>query len=437
MRAGGAHERGVRVASTIERIAAGGAGVGRLPDGRTVFVHRTAPDEDVELRVTQEKRRWARGALLAVRRASPDRRAAPCPFYARCGGCTLEHLVYPAQLRAKARIVADALARIGGLDLAEPTIVASPAEFHYRNRVSFTLLRLGADRVVAGFHELERPDRVLDLTGACLLPEAGVAAAWDALRENWGAGASRLPSGDRLRITVRATAEGRAAVLVQGGHGPGRPEELLERVPRIAALWHQPAAARRPVLLGGHEHLAESWADEDVAVTGAVFLQVNRAAAALLEEYVLSVARPVAGLRIIDAYCGVGLHARRFARAGARVIGIELDREAVRLARRSSAEEAGSLEFVEGDVGALLPGVLPADLVLVNPPRAGMDGAVTTALTRAPPRRLLYVSCDPATLARDLKRLAGAFRVLSVRCFDLFPQTAHVETVVELACATS
>jgi 23S rRNA (uracil1939-C5)-methyltransferase len=208
-------------------------------------------------------------------------------------------------------------------------------------------------------------------------------------------------------------------------------------VPRIAALWHQRAAARAPVLLGGCADLDESWADEDVAVTGGVFLQVNRAAAALLEEYVLSVAGAVAGQRIVDAYCGVGLHARRFARAGARVVGIELDREAVRLARRSSPEEGASPVFMEGDVGALLPGQLPADLVLLNPPRAGLDGTVIDALARMPPRRVLYVSCDAATLARDLKRLAGVFRVRSVRCFDLFPQTAHVETVVELACATS
>ncbi|MBX6366172.1 MAG: TRAM domain-containing protein, partial [Gemmatimonadetes bacterium] len=127
----------------IRGIAAGGAGVGRLPDGRAVFVQRTAPGEEVEVRVVEERRRWARAELGRVLAPAPERREAPCPYYARCGGCTLEHLVYPAQLRAKAGIVADALRRIGGVTIEAPEVVASPREVRYRNRVSFTLLRLG------------------------------------------------------------------------------------------------------------------------------------------------------------------------------------------------------------------------------------------------------------------------------------------------------
>jgi 23S rRNA (uracil1939-C5)-methyltransferase len=138
----------------------------------------------------------------------------------------------------------------------------------------------------------------------------------------------------------------------------------------------------------------------------------------------------VRGLRVVDAYCGVGLHARRLARAGARVVGLELDALAVAAAQASAPEGA---EFVEGDVEALLPAHLPADLVILNPPRAGVAPAVTEALVASPADRIVYVSCNPATLARDLKRLAPAYRVEHVRAFDLFPQTAHVETVVLLA----
>jgi 23S rRNA (uracil1939-C5)-methyltransferase len=422
------------VTTTIESVAAGGAGVGRLPDGRAVFVHRTAPGEVVEIRVTQEKRRWARASLLAVREPSLERRAAPCPFYARCGGCTIEHIEYAGQLRVKSRIAADALRRIGGIDVPAPEVAPSPDEFRYRNRVSFTLLRLGGGRIVAGFHELERPGRVLDVTGACLLPEPLVSRAWDELRANWGPEANLLPRGPRLRITLRAAADGRAAMLVEGGSsGRGHPEALLQRLAVITSFWHRPTPESSPQLLAGSETIRESWADEEIDLTGSVFLQVNRGAARLLEDYVLTLAGRVEGQRVIDAYCGVGFHSRRLARAGAHVIGIERDPEAVREARRSSE---GGVEFVEGDVERYLPSALPADLVVLNPPRSGLHASLCDTLVNRPPKRLIYVSCDPATLARDLGRLNPAFRVASVRCFDLFPQTAHVETVVGLQCVT-
>jgi 23S rRNA (uracil1939-C5)-methyltransferase len=419
----------------IRGIGAGGAGVGRLPDGRAVFVHRTAPGEVVETRVVEEHRRWARGVAVRVVREAPDRRVAPCPHYDLCGGCTLEHLSYPAQLRAKATIVAEALRRIGGLDVDIPEVVPSPAEFRYRNRVSFTLIRLGGGRVVAGFHELERPGRIVDITEACLLPEPAIGEVWGQLRAEWGEDAHRLPSGRRLRLTLRASAEGEVALLVEGGYAPGRAEELVSRIPRLAAVWHRPGGGEEaPVLLAGREALAETWADEEVGLSGAVFLQVNRGAAQRLEAYVQELAGEVAGRRVVDAYCGIGLHSRRLARKGAEVVGIELDARAVEIARASAPAGA---HYIAGRVEEHLAQALPADLVILNPPRAGLDAAVPAALAERPPARIVYVSCDPATLARDLGRLAPRFGIGSVRCFDLFPQTAHVETVVELRCDTT
>ena len=143
----------------------------------------------------------------------------------------------------------------------------------------------------------------------------------------------------------------------------------------------------------------------------------------------MELAGDVAGLRVVDAYCGVGFHARRFARAGARVVGIELDAQAVDEAARAAPEGA---EFREGPVEELIRAELPADLVILNPPRAGVHAEVADALVAAPAERVIYVSCNPATLARDLKRLAPVYRLDSLRSFDLFPQTAHVETVVLL-----
>lgn len=412
----------------IESIAAGGEGVGRLPDGRVTFVHRTAPGDRVEIALTERKERWTRGRLLRVTEPSPDRRDAPCPFYARCGGCTLEHLTYHAQLRAKSRIVADALTRIGGIAVDPPEVVPSPAEFRYRNRVSFALRRSEHGRVDAGFHALGAPDEIVDLDGACLLPEEPIAQVWNALRTAWGPDARLLPSGQTLRLTLRANAAGEVSLLVEGGYSPGRPEELIERVPGLVSVWHRPRDAD-PELVAGAPGLPETWGDETVELSGAAFLQVNRGAAALLEAHVAELAGDVAGLRIVDAYCGVGFHARRFARAGATVVGIELDPRAVDEATRGAPPGA---TFVEGAVEALIRAELPADLVVLNPPRAGVHAEVAEALTAEPARRVIYVSCNPATLARDLRRMSSTYRLETIRSFDLFPQTAHVETVVSL-----
>jgi 23S rRNA (uracil1939-C5)-methyltransferase len=415
----------------IESIAAGGEGVGRLEDGRVVFVHRTAPGDLVEVSLVHQQKRWTRGRVLRLLEESPDRREAPCPFYVECGGCTLEHLTYPAQLKAKARIVSDALARIGGLGSIEPEVVASPRENRYRNRVSFALRRGEAGRVTAGFHALGDPDRIVDIDGRCLLPEESISAVWDQLRSAWGPDANRLPSGEQLRLTLRGSSHGEVSMLVEGGFSPGRPDELLRAVHGLSSIWHRPSQAA-PTLIAGAPGLPEKWGAETVELSGAAFLQVNREAAALLEDHVLDIAAPSAGMRVVDAYCGIGLHARRLARAGALVTGLELDAEAVAEAQRAAPPGA---VFKQADVAEALPRHLPADLIILNPPRSGVDEAVTKSLVAQPPRRLIYVSCNPATLARDLQRLGGVLHLDSVRCFDLFPQTAHVETVVLLSSA--
>ena len=424
-----------RATVTIDSIAAGGAGVGRLPDGRAVFVQRTAPGNEALIEVTREKKRWASGRLLKVVTLGPGRRTAPCPHYARCGGCTIEHLHYDSQIEIKARIVFEALRRIGGIDLETmPQVTPSPNEFQYRNRVSFTLVRLLDGRVIAGFHEIDRPDRVLDITEKCLQPEPSLAAAWGALRAGWGEQASFLPSGDKLRLTLRATANGDVGLVIDGGYSAGQPDRLLQNVPQLRSIWQRPSSAVEYKHIAGELAFDESWSDEDVALSGAVFLQVNRAVAAALEEHVLQRAQAAGGKTVIDAYCGIGLHARRLARLGQRVVGIELDEHAIAEARRDAPDGA---EFVAGRVEAELPKHLPADLVIVNPPRTGLDPLATNVLVSHKPAHIIYVSCDPATLARDLAKLKAAYNITGVQCFDLFPQTTHVETVVELACATS
>jgi 23S rRNA (uracil1939-C5)-methyltransferase len=418
----------------IESIAAGGAGVGRLPDGRAVFVQRSAPGDLALIELTAEKRRWAKGRLVKLLEPGPERRSPPCPHYLHCGGCTVEHLEYKAQLEAKANIVQQALRRIGGVAALSPDVTPSPNEFRYRNRISFTLLRVTGSRVIAGFHDIDRPDRVVDISGACLLPEPGIAAAWQKLRANWGEGAALLPSGPELRLTLRANRQQQISLVIDGGCSAGQPDRLREVVPELTSIWHRNQAAAQHKLLAGSESFPEIWQEEDVSLSGAMFLQVNRAVAEQLEEHVLARALAYGSQSAVDAYCGIGLHARRLARQGVSVVGIELDPAAIAEAQRAAPPNA---KFLAARTEDVLAEVLPTDLVIVNPPRAGLAEPVTHILNQQPPAHLIYVSCDPATLARDLARLMPRFQLQATRCFDLFPQTTHVETVAELVCATS
>ncbi len=414
---------------TVTSIAAGGAGVARARDGRVIFVQRSAPGDEAIVRIAPSRKRWSTAQLIEVVSPGPGRRPPPCPHYARCGGCTIEHMEYDAQLQVKSDIVREAMRRIGGVEIESPIVIASPAEFRYRNRVSFTLRRMPGRQLVAGFHELGRADRVVDITETCLLPEPALAQVWGEVRASWGNDASRLPSGTELRLTLRTTHDGRASLLIEGGYGGGQPDVLLHLVPALASIWHRARAGEPAVLIAGTAFLEEQWGDARIQVGGALFLQVNRGTAVLLDDCVAALTNAMPGQTIVDAYCGVGLHARRFAAAGARVTGIELDPHAA-----AEAARAG-INVIEATVEAALPDALPADLVILNPPRGGIELPVVQALLAAPPSRIIYVSCDPATLARDIARLRDAYSVGAVRCFDLFPQTTHVETVVELTCS--
>ena len=226
-------------------------------------------------------------------------------------------------------------------------------------------------------------------------------------------------------MTLRKAAEGCVLVL-HGGGGGGTPEELLDDVDGLRAVW-QITGATDPRLLAGERALTDP--DSGRTLHPTAFSQVNTPVAARLRDHVVELAGDVEGLAVIDAYCGVGAYGQALAVQGARIVGIEQNPASVRAAR-----EAGQtgLRVVEGRVEDHLRDALPADLVIVNPPRTGLATDVTDVLSDDGPARVLYVSCDPATLARDLRRMDRAYSLASVRCFDLFPQTAHVETVAAL-----
>ena len=424
-------EEGSQHQVTVDSITSEGAGVGRLADGRVIFVHRTAPGDRALVEITRVHRRWARGRLLKLLRQGPDRRDPPCPHYELCGGCTLQHLTYPAQVKLKEKLVRDALERIGRVERLPPhSVHPSPKETRYRNRVTLTLIRSPAGKVTAGFHRVETLGSIIDVDGRCLLPEEPIPDVWDGLREHWGAEASRLPRGTRLRLTLRVVGKSGVLLLIDGGEDSGDPEALISDVPGLHSIWHRRARSLGgPKLLAGEPRPWEVWHGERVEIGPASFLQINREAAEQLFSQVVAEAGPVRGKRVIDAYCGFGALGRRLALDGATVTGIEVDRQAV---QASSKHAPPSFRILEGKVEELLPQVLPADLVVLNPPRIGVEPSVTECLKKARPDRIVYVSCDAPTLSRDVRRIGDSYRVSRLQVCDLFPQTSHTETVLTL-----
>jgi 23S rRNA (uracil1939-C5)-methyltransferase len=421
----------------IDDLTSEGAGVGRSPEGRAVFVPRTVPGEHVLARIVDEHASWARADLVEVTETSPDRREARCALYDRCGGCRLQHVRYGRQVQWKADRIREALARIGGLEVDEVEVEPASSEFGYRNRVSFTLKRLRGDgqrgaRVFAGYHELDRPGRIVDVHDECLLPEPSIPPVWTSIRATWGAEAERLPSGRELRLTLRASDDGVVLVIEGGGtgnHDARNATHLVDDIDGLAAVWHRPDRSERALLLAGRRTVEDQWYGEVLGLESSVFLQVNRDGAHAVHRSVLGELGDPSGLRIVDAYAGVGGYGRRLARHGAVAVAIESDTVATRIAARDAP---GGLTVVRGRVEDRLGDHLPADRVILNPPRGGVAERVTDLLIATPVARIVYVSCDPATLARDLARLDQAYVVRRVRGYDLFPQTAHVETVVTL-----
>jgi 23S rRNA (uracil1939-C5)-methyltransferase len=399
----------------VASMAAGGDGVGRMA-GMVVFVPRTAPGDIAEVRL-RPARRFARGSLVALEVPSPQRVDPVCGHYVidRCGGCQLQHLAYPSQLAAKGSIIGDSLRRIGRRDVADPTVEASDVEWRYRRKLTLHLRRTaGGDAWIAGLHPYDDAVAVFDLRD-CPITESGVLAVWAELRPAFGL----LPRVSALRVSVRLLAEG-ASVVVSGGESWSLSDRFFAAARSVTELWWKPEHGR-PRRVAARRIAAQA---------GASFAQVNARVADRLQQHVLERTRSYDPARIVDAYAGTGATSIPLAADGRTVVAIEWDHDAVESLRSRLAVPS---TVIAGRVEDHLAGALPADVVLLNPPRAGVDARVTEALERAErrPRALIYVSCDPGTLARDLSRLP-AYRLVSVRAYDMFPQTAHVETVCEL-----
>jgi len=380
----------------IERVVPGGAGLAHA-DGKTIFVSLTAPGDHLRARVESIKGKVAFASIVEIVAAGAERVEPLCPYFGRCGGCDFQQLSYEAQLQAKIEIIRDCLRRIARLEApAEIPITPSPEIWRYRSRARW---QHDADRQHLGYYELAS-HRVCDVV-ECPVVVPEVQESLSHLR-------ARMREG-----LLPAAAEEFQAVAGDGGGVSLRPT--------IGP--HPPGEQFRDI--GGERYHFDA----------ECFFQINHA---LLEPLVREALKDAGGESALDLYCGVGLFTLPLARRFANVTGVEGNASACHHARRN-LDHAGlaNARIISARVGEWFtrrPSA-PVDFVLLDPPRAGAEAATIDSIIAAHPRRIAYVSCDPATLARDLKQLiAAGFRFDSLAAFDLFPQTHHVETVVRLSC---
>jgi len=385
----------------IDSLAAGGDGVGRAPDGRVVFVPFAAPGDRLRVRLVEERPRFARGAIVAVLAPGPSRVTPPCPVFGVCGGCAWQHVDYPAQVEAKRAIVRDALARLGGVGELPPlAFTPSPAPYGYRGRA-----RVRVERGGVGYRR--RSSHELCAIASCPLLAPPLDAALAAL-------AKRPP---------RERGEWELA-MGEGG--------AVRAVPLEARGGGAPAGTR----------IALQAAGERIELSPGVFAQAN---ALLLDALATAVIEAAGrGERALELFAGAGFFTLGLARGFARVVAVEADPAAARdLARNAARIEARTpgaprpVRVVEARTEAWLAAgeadALAPDVVVLDPPRGGVGRAAAEALARLPARRIVHLSCDPATLARDVAVCAErGWRLVSLHGFDLFPQTPHVEVLAVL-----
>ncbi|MFW6367383.1 MAG: class I SAM-dependent RNA methyltransferase [bacterium] len=393
----------------IDKVVYGGSGLGRLPDGRAVFVPFTAPGDDADIEVVTEHPRHAEATLRKLRSASVERDTPRCPHFEQCGGCQYQHIKYPAQVRIKRDQLTETLQRLGQLrelpPVSEP--IPSPQPFNYRSKLSLHRFENEHGRPQFGF--ATRDGTASFTPQECHLPLPRLWKYAQAQLANFAEHPETIPA-EAQRITVRAPGEGDCFHFFD--RGTAQTDWLTEVV-----------------------------GNRRFAVPPGAFWQVNPGILPSLIDIVQNWIGD-GGRSLVDAYGGVGLFSVMCGAAYAERTVIETNRQALRAARQNHETlTSGVTRYLPMPAEVALKKSLqknrrnlPATTVLLDPPRAGCAPEVLHALTALKPRRIVYVSCDPATLARDLRKLtqAGNYRIQRLAILDMFPQTAHFETVALL-----
>jgi 23S rRNA (uracil1939-C5)-methyltransferase len=401
-----------QVELSLNEMAFGGSAMGRLADGRAIFVPYALPGERVLVEIVEQKAHHAFGKLLNVLEASPQRIPARCAHFGECGGCHYQHLPYEEQVSLKAKLLAEQLQRIGGLhDLPSIQIHPSPLPWHYRNSLQFHLTSAGKP----GFQRAQSHETLA--IEECFLPLEPLVDLWKQIEIDPGSGVERV---------VLRCDSAENILLILESQSPLTPEVLIEELP-LSVVHLSPAGS---LVIAGSEHLWMDVKGQRLRLSAGAFFQVNLAVAEQIIEFLLSHLEFSNSDTLLDVYCGGGLYSLFLAPKVKRLIGIESSPHACR-DFEVNLDAFDHVELYEADAEQVLPSLnLQPQIILLDPPRSGLSKIVRQSLWQLAPPQIAYVSCDPATFARDARYFAqNGYRLEHLAFFDMFPQTYHVECV--------
>ena len=442
-------EKGSVYTAVIDGYSSEGLGIARV-NGAVVFVPHAVRGEEIDLRITKVMKTSYAGEIVKIHNPSPERMEPECPYAGKCGGCAYRHLTYPEELWAKRQRVQDALTRIGGLELTVEEILGAKNPEHYRNKSQYPV---GADGSIGFFQA--RTHKVVPIRRCLIQTEAADRTAqavgeWmrrykiSAYDETTGKGLVR-----HVCVRVNRKGESLCCVVVNGNKVPREPElaaYVTAAVPHTVGVLLNSNTRRGNVVLGdkyrtlfGRNYLMDTLCGLEFKLSMPSFYQVNRDQAEVLYGKALEFAGLTGNETVLDLYCGIGTITLCLAKAAKRVIGAEIVPPAIRDAKENALRNhIENAEFFCGDAADIAAKLeadgLRPDVVTVDPPRKGLAPEVIASVAAMGPEKVVYVSCDPATLGRDVKIFREfGYEAKRAAAVDMFPGTAHVETVVLLS----
>ena len=442
--------------ATITAMSSDGNGIAKI-DGMVVFVPYTAVGDQLQVRIVKVQKNFAFGIIDKLLQPSPDRVEDRCPVYKKCGGCAFRHISYDAELRHKAQFVEDNLRRIGGLEPKMLPITPSPLQQGYRNKAQYPVGRDREGRLTAGFYA-GRTHQIIPVPDMdCALGAEENQAVLEkilAFMEEYSISPydEEAHAGLVRHVLIRkgfTTGELMVCLVINGESIP-RSDVLAERLSQIPGMTSITCSINREktnVIMGneirtiwGQSYITDYIGPVKFHISPLSFFQVNPVQTEKLYGAALEFAGLTGKETVWDLYCGIGTISLFLAREAGQVYGVEIVPQAIEDAKNNAAvNDIDNARFHVGKAEEVLPGLyekegIRADVIVVDPPRKGCEQAVLETMVKMQPERIVYVSCDPATLARDVKYLReSGYEIKRVKAVDMFPHTVHVETVCLLS----
>ncbi|MGE7925535.1 23S rRNA (uracil(1939)-C(5))-methyltransferase RlmD [Viridibacillus arvi] len=441
-----------RLTVYIEDLTHDGAGVAKI-DGYPLFIQGGLPDETAEVHVLKTLKNYGFAKIINITEPSPDRVAAPCPVFAQCGGCQLQHLSYEGQLKWKEKMVRNVMTRIGKIDAPVLPVKGMDNPWNYRNKAQIPF-GLNGEAPIAGFYKTKSHD-IVD-TDRCLIQTAEADAILEGLKPRlWKLGIKpydeQTGQGMLRHVVVRkgrATNEVMVVLVTKKRKFPqaeAAVELIKQLVPNVTSIMQNINGEKTNVIFGnetlklwGNDTIEDTIGDVRFEISARSFYQVNPEQTEVLYKQALDYADLKGDETVIDAYCGIGSISLFLAQKAKYVMGVEIVPQAIEDAKRNAELNGFTNTYFEaGPAEEVIPRWYKegktADVLVVDPPRKGCDEALLNTILEQRPNRVVYVSCNPATLARDLRILEdGGYKTQEVQPVDMFPHTAHCEAVAWL-----